>query len=123
MELAEAIRQLVPLQMRMPDPKHPLTLRTHCVAEVFLVGTSHGQAVVWLDPFWCRPDAGASSHIAYAMPRFDPERARWIDQDPRYGPHCHAYQKPVVFERLEGGSGPWREHQAWQMWRARLGAA
>lgn len=53
MELEEAVKQRVPLQIRIPNPRNPRAPTVGAVAEVFLVETRQGPAVVWLDPFWC----------------------------------------------------------------------
>jgi len=123
MELAEAIRQLTPLQLQIPNPRRPLQWQAHCAAEVFLVKTTRGPAVVWVEAFWCRADTDRVAHIAYASPRRQGAEDRWIDQDPRYGPHCLAYQRPVVIERVTKTSPVWRDHKAWQVWRAGQGSA
>lgn len=121
MDLAEAIKQLVPLQLRIPNPQKPLDLDTHYAAEVFLADSAHGPAVVWIDPFWCdKPDASLV-HIAYAEPSRQGIDERWVDNDPRFGPRCIAYQKPVVIERLHRDSSAWQDHKAWQAWRAMKG--
>lgn len=123
MDLAEAITQLVPLQLRIPDPKKPLDLATHYAAEVFLADTSHGTAVVWIEPFWCdKPDTPVA-RIAYAVPTRQGSEDRWVDNDPRYGPCCIPYQKPVVLERLLRGSPAWQDYKAWQTWRGMKGKA
>jgi hypothetical protein len=67
MELAEAIKRLIPLQVVLPDRRHPLTTVAQYAAEVFLADTTAGAAVIWLDPFWCQHPDGC--HIAYAQPR------------------------------------------------------
>jgi hypothetical protein len=121
MDLAEAIKQLVPLQLRIPKPQKPFELGTHYAAEVFLADTAHGRAVVWLEPFWCdKPDARLV-HITYADPIRHGEEERWVDNDPRFGPRCIAYQKPVVIERLRRDSPAWQDYKAWQAWRAMKG--
>ena len=117
MELAEAINRRLPFHVRLPSRRNPLGLVARCVAEVFLVETTRGPAVVWLDPFWCRESPTDSCHIAYVSPRYEPDRLRWIDDDPRYGPGCLAYQKPFVMEQLDRRSPAWREWEEWQRWR------
>jgi hypothetical protein len=121
MDLAEAIKRLVPLQILLPNPRKPLELDAHCVAEMFLVGTTHGGAVVWLEPGWCdKPDESAVQ-IAYAQPVHRGEADRWVDSDPRFGPRCIAYQKPVVIEGIDKDSPAWRDYRAWQVSRAMKG--
>lgn len=121
MDLADAIKQLVPLQVRLPNPKKPLDLDAHYAAEVFLAETTHGLAVVWLDPYWCdKPDAGVA-HIAYADPARQRDAERWVDNDPRFGPHCIPYQKPFVMERIRRDSPAWQPYKHWQSWRAMKG--
>lgn len=116
MELAEAIKRLIPLQVVLPDRRHPLTTVAQYAAEVFLADTTAGAAVIWLDPFWCQHPDGC--HIAYAQPRPGEGGNRWADHEPRYGPGCLAYQNPVVLERVDQTSGNWEVHQAWLRWRA-----
>jgi hypothetical protein len=123
MDLAEAIKQLVPLQVLIPNPRKPLELNAHCVAEIFLAGTTHGNAVVWLEPGWCDEPDRAVVHVAYAEPIRRGDADRWVDSDPRFGPRCIAYQKPVVIERLDPASSAWRDYRAWQTWRAMKGKA
>jgi hypothetical protein len=125
MELADAIKRLIPLQVRLPDPKHPLQLEPGAVAEVFLVDTVQGPAVVWLDPFWCDAANGTSGHsghchIAYASPVGQPMDERWSDHDPAFGPHCIPWQKPFIIERLhpDPASPAWRTYKAWQQRRS-----
>jgi len=121
MELSDALRQLIPLQVRIPNPRNPLEMIPHCAAEVFLVDTEHGAAVVWLDAFWCERPQSRVCHIAYATPYRHASGERWIDQDPRYGPRCLAYQKPFIIERLTRTSPLWQEFTGWQAWRAMKG--
>jgi hypothetical protein len=121
MDLAEAIKQLVPLQVRIPNPKKPLDLDPHYAAEVFVVDTAHGAAVVWLDPFWCDKPDDPVVHIAYAEPIRQRDEERWVDNDPRYGPRCIAYQKPFIIERLRRESSAWQDYKAWQAWRGMKG--
>jgi len=119
MELAEAIKRRLPLQVRLPDRQRPLETAVQYAAEVFLVETAQGPGVVWLDPFWCDsspPPPTKICHISYAKPWFDPGRGRWVDQDPRYGPRCLAWQKPFLMERLEQGSPAWGDYKAWKIW-------
>jgi hypothetical protein len=122
MELEEAVKQRVPVQIRIPNPRNPREATVRAVAEVFLVETRQGPAVIWLDPFWCGGPPAESCHIAYASPRSatseEGRRAEvWIDSDPRYGPKCLVYQKPFLMERLVRDSRTWLEHNAWQVWR------
>ena len=122
MELKDAIRQLIPLQVQIPNPRKPLQLVAHCTAEVFVVDTTRGPAIVWVDPFWCERPNEATCHIAYAEPRAQSDPERWVDNEPRYGPKCLAYQKPVTFERLKPQSPAWKDFQSWQHWRSGRGA-
>jgi hypothetical protein len=138
MQLADAINRLMPLQVQMPDPKSPLQLQAVPAAEVFLVETIRGAAVVWLDLFWCAPARGnreptvtaalpsrraSRCHIAYAAPRPQSGADRWIDRDPAFGPHCIAWQKPFVIERLHAGSEGWLRYVNWQSQRSAYGSA
>ena len=111
MELTEAIRQLIPLQVQLPNRRRPLQWQSHVAAEVFLAESKHGPCVIWLDPFWC-DHAEGGTHVAYASLRASAER--WIDTDPRFGRHCIPYQKPVILERISRGSATWRDYMAWQ---------
>jgi hypothetical protein len=122
MELIEAIKQLVPLQLPIPNPRKPMQLVAHCPAEVFLVHTDRGPAVVWVDTFWCERPNESVCHIAYAVPRTSSSPDRWIDNEPRYGPRCLAYHKPVVLERLTPQASAWKDFQSWQHWRSGRGA-
>jgi hypothetical protein len=121
MDLTEAIRLLVPLQLRVPNPRRPLELDTRCAAEVFLVQTAHGKAVIWVEPFWCDQLDQPVARISYAEPIRSGAADRWVDNDPRYGPGCLPYQKPFVMERLGKDSPAWRAYKAWQTWRATKG--
>lgn len=122
-ELAEAIRRHVPLQLQIPNPEKPLALKPHCAAEVFLIASTSGPAVVWLDAFWCRDETARPARIAYVTPRQDGLEDRWVDHDPRFGRHCLAYQNPFIIERLTRESPVWREYQSWQTWGASQGRA
>ena len=117
MDFHEAIKNRVPLQVRLPNPKRPLVSGVRAVAEVFLVETTQGPAVVWLDPFCCGEPPEQACHIAYANPRSNGRADRWLDNDPRYGPKCLVYQKPFLMERLGRESPAWPECKAWQAWR------
>jgi hypothetical protein len=119
MNLEEALALGFPLQVQVPDRRKPLTTRIHYAAEVFLVDTTHGPAVIWLEPFWCEAAAAEACHIAYASPASNGSAMRWVDQQPRYGPKCLAYQKPFVIERLDEQSEAWGRYQEWQRWQAR----
>jgi hypothetical protein len=121
MELSDAIKQLVPLLVLLPERRQPLQLASHYAAEVFLVETDYGQAVVWVDPFWCDQLTEPVCHIAYAYPVGDPEGERWVDNDPRFGPNCIPYQKPFVLERITQQSPVWKDYRAWQEWRGMKG--
>jgi hypothetical protein len=118
MELAEAIQESLPLQVLLPNPRRPLQIEPHLVAEVFVVDTSYGPAVVWLEPFWCGSPDPQVCRIAYASPRLGRGGRRWADQQPRYGPRCLAYQKPFIIERLGQDSPASAERRAWDRWRA-----
>jgi hypothetical protein len=118
MKFSEAIKRRLPLQLRLPDRYNPLETVVRYVAEVFLVETTHGPAIVWLDPFWNENSPDASCHIAYVRPDGDAQSGRWIDNDPSYGPHCLAWQKPFVMERLDRTSPAWADYKAAQCWRA-----
>jgi hypothetical protein len=121
MDLAEAIKQLVPIQVLIPDPRKPLELVPHHAAEVYLADTTRGPAVIWVAGFWCdKPDAQVAS-IAYAAPVQQGERQRWVDNDPRFGPKCIPYQKPFIMERLTKASAAWKDYKAWQTWRGLKG--
>jgi hypothetical protein len=74
MEFREALQKQLPVQIRIPNPRKPLELLIRPVAEVFLVETTLGPGVVWLDPYWCGPDPGAASLSATAPCRRSPER-------------------------------------------------
>lgn len=117
MDFAEALRRRIPLQVRLPDPTQPLEPRVRYAAEVFLVETVQGPAVVWLDPFWYDKTPEAACHIAYARPDGDSGPGRWVDNEPRYGPRCSVCQKPFLMEHLERGSPAWPDFKAWQLWR------
>ena len=132
MELADAIKCGIPLQVCLPDRRRPLLVQPHPAAEVFIVETVRGSAVVWLDLFWCdprrdRPEseahagheaaAAAACHIAYALPRSHPTAERWIDNDPAFGPYCIPWQKPFVIERLHTESPGWHRYTDWQTQR------
>jgi hypothetical protein len=118
MEFRGALQKQLPLQIRIPNPRKPLELLIRPVAEVFLVETTLGPGVVWLDPYWCGETAEASCHIAYASPQSVPGAERWRDEERRYGPKCLVYQKPFLMERLEPESPAWGDYQAWRAWRA-----
>jgi hypothetical protein len=117
MEFTEALKRHIPLQVRIPDRTKPLETLARYAAEVFLVETQQGPAVVWIDPFWCERSAAESYHIAYASPKPNAKPGRWVDPEPRYGPHCIAYQNPFVMEQLEHNSSAWADYKAWQIWR------
>jgi hypothetical protein len=117
MEFAEALRRRLPLQVRLPVHSNPLKTNVRYAAEVFMVETAFGPAVVWLDPFWCNDPTKLSCHIAYASPKEDADNERWIDKDPRYGPFCLVSQKPFVMEPLDSASPAWGEYKAWRSWR------
>lgn len=76
------------------------------MSDVFLVETTYGPGVVWLDPFWCGAAPEETCHIAYANPCRDAGSERWLHNDPRYGPKCLVYQKPFLMERMERESPP-----------------
>lgn len=116
MEFDEAVKQGVALQICIPNRRRPLETAVRAVAEVFLVETTYGPAVVWLDPYWCDAPPEESCHIAYATPRRASESERWLDTDPRYGPKCLVYQKPFLMEPLDWERAGWK-YAAWQAWR------
>jgi hypothetical protein len=103
--------------VRIPDQANPLETRMRYAAEVFIVETRRGPAVVWLDPFWCEHPSRGKCHIAYAKPNGNGGPGRWVDNDPRYGPGCLVCQKPFVMEHLEHESSAWADYKAWQIWR------
>ncbi|WP_373508223.1 hypothetical protein [Thiocapsa sp.] len=57
--------------------------------------------------------------ISYADPLETKAETRWVDHEPRYGPHCIAYQKPFLVERLTSDSPAWTAYLAWSIRRAR----
>jgi hypothetical protein len=69
MEFAEALKRHLRLQVQIPDRTKPLETLVRYAAEVFLVETAQGPAVIWLDPFWCDRSSAESCHIAYVSPR------------------------------------------------------
>jgi hypothetical protein len=71
MKFSEAVKRLLPLQVRLPDRYNPLLTVVRYVAEVFIVETIHGPAIVWLDPFWSERSPEAACHIAYVRPDAD----------------------------------------------------
>jgi hypothetical protein len=122
-ELADAIQRLIPLQVRLPNRYRPLTDTARYAAELYLALTSRGRAVIWLDGFWCDKDPLDACHIAYAQPQPQAfklpgtetaETLRWIDNHPRWGPHCIPYQRPVIIEPLSRGSPAWPDYTAWR---------
>lgn len=117
MEFSDALKRGIPLQIRLPNPKRPLETNVRAVAEVFLVETRQGPAVVWLDPFWCDASPKDAFHIVYASPRYDPKLQLWLDNDPRYGPKCLVYQKPFFMERMTPQSPASQELDAWCDWQ------
>ena len=76
MDLAQAVKQLVPLQLLIPNRRKPLAVDTRCVAEIFVVATTHGDAIVWSEPFWCDKPTTPVVHIAYAKPLFQGDAHR-----------------------------------------------
>jgi hypothetical protein len=121
MELVDAVRQMLPLQIRIPEPRRPLQTAPHCAAEVFLVETRYGPAVVWLEPFWCERPEDQVCRIAYANPKAMSSATRWVDQDPHYGPRCLAYLKPFVIEQACRDSAVWKDCEVWRRQRAARG--
>lgn len=117
MTLAEAIQQGIPLQVVLPNRRNPFELDRRSVAEIFLVETTLGAAVVWLEPEWCEMPIRKVCRVSYADPLEKVAETRWVDQDPRYGPHCIAYQKPFLVERLTSVSPAWNEYSAWSIRR------
>jgi hypothetical protein len=120
MEFADALRAGASLQIYLPDRLKPLHVRARPVAEAFLVSTDHGDAVVWLDPYWCDLNRDVC-HLAYATPEARANGERWVEKNPRFGPRCIAYLKPVVFERLDRNSANWNEFERWWRWRTAKG--
>ncbi|NEV64486.1 hypothetical protein [Thiorhodococcus minor] len=116
MQFAEAIKQAMPLQVLVPQRTNPLERQFRCVAEVFLVDTASGTGVVWLEPYWPAEVERRVAQICYADPvAKDP--MSWIDNSPRFGPFCIAYQKPFLMGRLTSESPLWRALLDWQAWR------
>lgn len=122
-ELAEAIQRLIPLQVCLPNRYRPLTDTARYAAELYIALTSTGRAIIWLDGFWCDKEPVDACHIAYAEPKPQPTEAkgpdlpaslRWIDNNPRWGPHCIPYQRPVIIEPLRRGSPAWPDFEAWR---------
>jgi hypothetical protein len=118
MELTEALKRHLPLQIHIPCRSNPLQTLIGYAAEVFLVETQHGPAVVWVDPFWFDKCPQDTCHIAYARPRGAARAGRWVDQEPRYGPRCLVCQKPFVIELVDRDSSAWPDCKAWRLWRA-----
>jgi hypothetical protein len=121
MTFAEAIKQGIPLQVVLPNRRKPFELDRRSVAEIFLAETRLGAAVIWLEPYWCEMPIEKVSRISYADPLETTAETRWADQEPRYGPHCIAYQKPFLVERLTSASPAWNEYSAWSIRRVGKG--
>lgn len=121
MTLAEAIKQGIPLQVVLPNRRRPFDLERRSVAEIFLAETTLGAAVIWLEPYWCETPIEKVCRISYADPLEKTAETRWVDHEPRYGPHCIAYQKPFLLERLTTVSPAWNEYSAWSIRRAGKG--
>ncbi len=119
MTLAEAIKQGIPLQVVLPNRQRPFELDRRSVAEIFLAETRLGTAVLWLEPYWCERPIEKVCRISYADPLETKAETRWVDHEPRYGPHCIAYQKPFLVERLTSDSPAWTAYLAWSIRRAR----
>ena len=117
MELSEAVKRQLPLQIQVPKRKNPLVYDSCYAAEVFLVETIRGPGIVWLDPFWNEGSPDQVCHIAYASPNGS-KPGRWIDNEPRYGPKCLVCQKPFLMERLDPRSPCWSYYRAWKYWCA-----
>lgn len=88
-----------------------------------MVETRCGPAVVWLEPFWCEWPEGEVCRIAYANPKAASSTLRWVDHDPRYGPHCLAYLKPFVIEQAGRDSAVWKDCEVWRHQRVARGKA
>jgi hypothetical protein len=121
MTFAEAIKQGIPLQVVLPDRRRPFELDRRGVAEIFLAETTLGAAVIWLEPDWCEMPIRKVARISYADPLEKTPESRWVDEEPRYGPHCIAYQKPFLVERLTSASPAWNAYSAWSIRRAGKG--
>lgn len=121
MTFAEAIKQGIPLQVVLPNRLRPFELERRNVAEIFLAETRLGAAVIWLEPYWCEMPIEKVCRISYADPLETTAESRWIDREPRYGPHCIAYQKPFLVERLTSASPDWNAYSAWSIRRAGKG--
>lgn len=114
MEFSSAVDQRLPLQIRIPDRRNPLTDEYRCLAEVFIADTRLGPAVIWLEPFWHESDNQRVAGISYSAPSARPQGSLWIDDNPSFGPHCIAYQRPFVIEQLTAESPLWRDYLAWR---------
>lgn len=122
-ELAETIQRLIPLQVRLPNRYRPLSYTARYAAELYLAMTGKGRAVIWLDAFWCDKAPLDACHIAYAEPQPQvmpseeadrPDMLRWVDNHPRWGPHCIPYQRPVIIEPIHRDSPAWPDFEAWR---------
>ncbi|NEX19514.1 hypothetical protein G3480_04165 [Thiorhodococcus mannitoliphagus] len=116
MEFPQAVKQSTPLKVLLPLRSKPLEREYRCVAEVFIVDTSAGLGVVWLEPYWPIQSDQRVCQICYAEP-VEKDTKSWIDNNPKFGPFCIAYQKPFYIERLTSDSHLWRPFQDWQAWR------
>ena len=123
MTLAQALHEGAVFQIYLPNRYKPLQVMPRPVGEMFLVMTDHGQGLVWVDPYWCELLGGDVCHLVYASPQASADGTRWIDGHPRWGPHCLAYVKPVIVERLDWTCSAWEEFERWQRWRDKKGKA
>jgi len=57
--------------------REPMQLVAHCPAEVFVVHTDRGPAVVWVETSWCERPNESACRIAYAEPRTSSNPDRW----------------------------------------------
>lgn len=116
MELAEAIKKSTPLKIVLPFRAKPLEREDRCVAEMFMIDTKAGAAVVWLEPYWpAHPDRRVCQ-ICYADP-VEKDATSWVDNRPRFGPFCIPYQSPFLVEQLTAESSLWRPFLDWHSWR------
>jgi hypothetical protein len=118
LKFSDALRQGTPLQIYLPNRYKPLQVTPRPIAEAFLVATDHGEALVWLDPYWCDPERNDACHVAYAKPQVKRSGNCWVDHKPRFGPHCLAYLNPVVVERIDWASHIGHAFKLWQAWCA-----
>jgi hypothetical protein len=113
MELRHVVERGHALQVCMPNPKRPLETMQCYVAEMFLLDTPTGPALLWLGPDWHEYPPGESCCICYAQPLPDASGKRWVDNRPRHGNKCLDFFNPVVIEQLDAASEAWGEHALW----------